>query len=119
MPGKQHKNMWDQILGSMLLIWSITAHSGTEGCSGQRILIIDMPYIFEMVKQNAIQINWNLNWVLKEYNVMDIYFGLYHGYPQWILRILRGFSSFVFKIEKYPHRVIYFLKGIIEAYFKM
>ena len=33
------------------------SHSGGEGCSGQRKLIIDMPYIFEMVKQNAIQIH--------------------------------------------------------------
>ena len=35
----------------------IAAHSGPEGGLGQRKLIIDMPYIFEMVKQNAIQIH--------------------------------------------------------------
>ena len=32
-------------------------HSGGEGHSGDKKLIIDMPYIFEMVKQNAIQIH--------------------------------------------------------------
>ena len=94
-------------------------HSGPEGHSGERKLIIYIPYIFEMVKQNAIQIHWNLNWALREFNIMDIYFCLYYGYPQWIFIILRGFSSFVLKIEKYPHSVIYFLKDIIEAYLKM
>ena len=96
-----------------------TNHSGWEGCSSQRKLIIDMSYIFEKVKQNAIQIHWNQNRALREFNVTDIYIGLYHEYPQWILRILRGFSHLYSKLKKYPHRVIYFLKGIIEAYLKM
>ena len=41
-----------------------------------------MPYIFEIVKQNAIQIHLNLNEALREFNVMNIYFGLYPGCPQ-------------------------------------
>ena len=32
-------------------------HSGEEGCSGDKKLIIDMSYIFEKVMKNAIQIH--------------------------------------------------------------
>ena len=35
-------------------------HSGQEGCSGDKKLIIDMSYIFKKVMKNAIQIHWNL-----------------------------------------------------------
>ena len=34
-----------------------TYHSGQEGCSGDKKLIIDMSYIFEKVMKNAIQIH--------------------------------------------------------------
>ena len=54
-------------------------HSGGEGCSGDKKLIIDMSYIFEKVMKNAIQIHLNQNRALREFNVMDIYFHLYHG----------------------------------------
>ena len=48
----------DKVGHDMVIGESVTEyHSGAEGCSGQRKLIIDMPYIFEMVKQNAIQIH--------------------------------------------------------------
>ena len=35
----------------------VIPHSGPEGHLGERKLIIYIPYIFEMVKQNAIQIH--------------------------------------------------------------
>ena len=60
----------------------IMYHSGAEGHSCERKLIIDMPYIFEMVKQNSIPFHLNRNWTLREFNVTDIYFCLCHWYHQ-------------------------------------
>ena len=86
---------------------------------GDKKLIIDMSYIFEKVLKNAMQIHQNLNRALREFKVMDIYFHLYHGHPQLILRIGEVFPYLYSKLKKYPHSMIYFLKGIIAAYLKM
>ena len=101
-----------------LLLFFIV-HSGPEGSLSQQKLIIYMSYIFKKVMKNAIQIHWNQNRALREFNVMDIYFHLYYGHPQWILRIGEVFPHLYSKLKKYPHSVIYFLKGIIEAYLNM
>ena len=94
-------------------------HSGPEGSLSQQKLIIYMSYIFKKVMKNAIQIHWNQNRALREFNVMDNYFHLYHGYPQWILRIWEVFPLLYSRLKNYPHSVIHIMKGIIEAYLKM
>ena len=41
----------------LFLIISLGIHSGAEGCSGDKKLIIDMSHIFDLVMKNAIQIH--------------------------------------------------------------
>ena len=57
-------------------------------------------------------------WALREIIVMNIYFYLYQGYSQWILRILKGFSSFVFKIEKISSKCDIFLERHYPSLFE-
>ena len=97
----------------------LVVHSGPEGSLSQQKLIIYMSYISKKVMKNAIQIHWNQNWALRDFNVMVIYFHLYHGYPQWILRIWEVFPLLYSRLKNYPHSVIHIMKGIIEAYLKM
>ena len=112
-------NIYNEYVRYMINFISNIYHSGPKGSLSQQKLIIYMSYIFKKVMKNAIQIHWNQNRALREFNVMDIYFHLYYGHPQWILRIGEVFPHLYSKLKKYPHSVIYFLKGIIEAYLNM
>ena len=120
------QNIWYKTLNILKSDWwtlscqnYLMSHSGPEGSLSQQKLIIYMSYISKKVMKNAIQIHWNQNWALRDFNVMVIYFHLYHGYPQWILRIWEVFPLLYSRLKNYPHSVIHIMKGIIEAYLKM